>query len=241
MAASNEKQTGANKVMSNRVTKFRLPERTSRPPDDAYFDRVLSAVERKDTPAVKAKPAVNDSEELTSAPSEDLSIVASSTASYTVPLRPAEASNSPIKSVNDPQSNVAVPPAVIEHSSSQRVPLSPKAPAQPTPSRSTTPATSLPHVGSSSFTEFRKRWSLFLTDTHMNLCEEIFRNTVAVGRDNYDTTASTLCQAVNKSRRHTFLLLQQLEKMGFVTRKEIKDKNRLLGIRIWFHLMPLQQ
>lgn len=75
----------------------------------------------------------------------------------------------------------------------------------------------------------------------MNLCEEIFRQTTAVGRDNYDTTASKLCKAVSKSRRHTFLLLQQLEKMGFVTRKEIKDNNRLLGIRIWFHLTPLQQ
>lgn len=90
------------------------------------------------------------------------------------------------------------------------------------------------------FVEFRNKWSLFLTETHLNLCEELFRNTIAMNRESYETTASKLCQAVGRSRRHTFLLLQQLEKMGFVVREEVRDGNRLLGVRIQFHSNPLR-
>ncbi len=235
MAASNDKPTGANKVVSNRVTKFRLPERTSRPSDDAYFDRVLSAVERKETQPTEAETAKNDSPEETSIP-------ASEATSAPIQLHHTEAANSAARRAETPQDNATS--SKLIHTSVPSLPWQVHDlhddTAKRSSSRRDSSSTSLPRSEFPSFAEFKKRWSLFLTDTHMNLCEEIFRNTAAVGRDNYDTTASKLCQAVSKSRRHTFLLLQQLEKMGFVTRKEIKENNRLLGIRIWFHPSPIQ-
>lgn len=240
MAASDDKLMGANKAVSNRVTKFRMPERTSRPPDDAYFDRVLSAVERKEPPPAEVDTVANISPETSSLPSINSPAIASEAASHLVQLRQADAANSTAELVNgsydEPSTAAAIPP-----SSSRQVTALRQDTARGDSSQPSAPVSSLPRAQSLSFADFRRRWSLFLTDTHMNLCEEIFRNTAALGRDNYDTTASKLCQAVSKSRRHTFLLLQQLEKMGFVTRKEIKDNNRLLGIRIWFHLTPLQQ
>jgi len=260
MAASDDKRTGASKTVSNRVSKFRLPERTSRPSDDAYFDRVLSAVERKDVPPAEAEPDVNSALESTSSPAavvvdDPAAVIGAKSSSSSgggssnpVPLRQAEARNSIISSVEARQ-DAAIPaapdttatPTTTTASSRQITALHDDATRRTSPRPAAVSAASLPHDELPSFAEFRRRWSLFLTETHMNLCAEMFRNTAAMGRDHYDTTASILCQAVSKSRRHTFLLLQQLEKMGFVTRKEIRDDNRLLGIRIWFHLIPLQK
>jgi hypothetical protein len=242
MATSDDKRTGASKAVSNRVTKFRLPERASRPSDDAYFDRVLSAVEHKDaSPPAEAESAVSDAPETVSVSANNATTASSKSVPNPVPLRQVEAANSAGTDA-DARQAVAVPaPPTSSAPLSPQVTVLREDTARRDSSRTAASPSSLPHEAAPSFAEFKRRWSLFLTETHMNLCEEIFSHTAAVGRDNYDTTASKLCQAVNKSRRHTFLLLQQLEKRGFVTRKEIRDNNRLLGIRIWFHLIPLQQ
>lgn len=86
--------------------------------------------------------------------------------------------------------------------------------------------------------EFRKRWARFLTETQLKLCEAFFAETVAKGRSSYDTTSSEIREIGGKSKRHTFLVLDQLEEMGFITRKQLKVKNRLIGIRITFRVVP---
>lgn len=241
MAATDDNPNGASKYLSNRVAKFRMPERTRRPSDDAYFDHVLSAVEHDDT---KASPQTADeiTEEIAS---ESLTDNFPSAAVKPISFVQAEGAIAGVQKEQIHQSPSMPPSRIVDKKAvpSHRVAATASDDAERRVP--TTPNESITSLSASTelpvFVEFKRRWNLFLTETHLKLCEVIFTNTVAQGRDNYETTASSLCQAVNKSRRHTFLLLQQLEKMGFVTRKEIKENNRLLGIRIWFHISPAQQ
>lgn len=222
--------------MSNRVTKFRLPERTPRPSDDAYFDHVLGEVEREQSASAE-ETKIDFASDVTAAPGAD-----GAASSETAPMRSAgnlqaEPTSDENTSPNaDPSAEATqpVPPRRINALRAKTIRRSNSKPEMP-------PLSSLPYVEPSNFVEFRKRWSPLLTDTHLNLCGEIFQNTVAAGHDHYETTVNRLGQAVGKSRRHTFLLLQQLEKIGFVTREEIKDNNCPIGIRLWFHITPLQK
>lgn len=220
MAESDGK--GSNKAVAKRATKFRLPDRASRPSDETYFDYVLSAVESDEAKDSLATPGEveNSGNELPDIIPEDSSLVEKRNVQIDPALDMTEAeSAAPIDSGDEV-------PETRRPNTPQRSKSGPSvvSPAQVTP-----------------FDEFKKRWTHFLSDTLVSLCEVIHDNTIAQGRERYDTTARELCQAVGRSKRHTFLLLSQLEKMGFVTRKEVRENNRLIGIRIWFHINPLQR
>lgn len=220
MAESDGK--GSNKAVAKRATKFRLPDRASRPSDETYFDYVLSAVESDEAKDNLAAPGEVESSrnELPDINPEDSSLV--------------ERRDVQI----DPASDGTNAGSAAAIDSGDELPETRRS-GTPQKSKSAPSAISTAQV--TPFDVFKKRWTHFLSDTLVSLCEIIHDNTIAQGRERYDTTARELCQAVGRSKRHTFLLLSQLEKMGFVTRKEIRENNRLIGIRIWFHINPLQR
>lgn len=90
-----------------------------------------------------------------------------------------------------------------------------------------------------SFAEFRKRWARFLTEAQLGVCELIYKNTVAKNENIYETTVSDIGAVIEKSERHTRLILSQLVEMGFISKRENKQSNRTLGIKLSFHVNPL--
>jgi hypothetical protein len=219
---------GSNAVSAKRGSKFKLPERAARPSDDAFFDVVLSKVERD------ADARENDSAEI----SEGTTVEDARDAAYLDESSLVGGAPSNVATLDefrvDESIETADPPAAEAFRASSR---SDAESAGEVREGGTRPEV----VEQVSFKEFEKRWMHFLNATHLKLCKEIHSNTVAKGLLFYDTTARELCETVGRSKRHTFLLLQQLETMGFVRRKEIRENNRLLGIRIWFHVIPLQK
>jgi hypothetical protein len=202
-----------------------LPQRTARPSDDTFFDTVLRSVEaeaEEDTagPKNNMSAATPDGEIQAVSPAADEATIEGSAF---VPAATEPEADEPVQEVVQ-AATVARPPAV-------------ETVTKPSPA----PGKRGGAEESVSFQEFEKRWTHFLSATLLKLCKEIHRNTIEKNQPSYDTTARALCESVGRSKRHTFLLLQQLETMGFVRRKEIKENNRLVGIRIWFHVVPLQK
>lgn len=96
-------------------------------------------------------------------------------------------------------------------------------------------------VGSESesgFREFERRWSPVLRQGQMKVCEALYKNTIALGCAEYDTSLSRLGGEVGLQVRQVRNLLGQLQVMGFVVREEITHNQKTLGTRIRFFLDP---
>jgi hypothetical protein len=90
----------------------------------------------------------------------------------------------------------------------------------------------------SGFREFERRWSPVLRQGQMKVCEALYKNTIALGCAEYDTSLSRLGGEVGLQVRQVRNLLGQLQVMGFVVREEITHNQRTLGTRIRFFLDP---
>lgn len=211
-----------------RSSKLVLPPRTTRPSDDEFFDTVLRSVEQQTEEG--GPGALHDHEP----PGPDSETESAAQASP--PITDEVLIESSTLVAGEPELEKDQPAGAAAGSTISRAPA-----VEITPNLSPASGKRGGAEESVSFQEFEKRWTHFLSNTLMNLCKEIHRNTVEMNQPSYETTARELCEKVGKSKRHTFLLLQQLQTMGFVRRKEIKEKNRLVGIRIWFHVNPLQK
>jgi hypothetical protein len=99
-------------------------------------------------------------------------------------------------------------------------------------------STSPAEGGAAEFEDFRRRWTKFLSETQMRLCEIIFSETEARGRASYETSSPELALALKKTKRYTFEVLSQLEEKGFIEREKIEESKRPLGIRLWFFSTP---
>ena len=220
---------GSDKVTPKRSSKLVLPPRTARPSDEEFFDRVLRSVETQDESGETQKTHHPDSTETEDAATSPFQVPPTISDEPGLKDKTLEAeSHGELNQL--PQATEAG----VSASSSARV--------EELRERAVRTSGKRAGAGESlSFQEFERRWTHFLSNTLLNLCKEIHKNTIEKNQDSYDTTARELCEKVGKSKRHTFLLLYQLETMGFVTRKEIREKNRLVGVRIWFHLIPLQK
>ena len=219
---------GSGRVIPRRSSKLVLPPRTTRPSDDEFFDTVLRSVEQQ---AEEGGPDASH-DHATSEPDSETE----PTAQVSPPITD--------EALMESSTVVAGAPELEKDQQADRSAVSTTSHAPAVEITSKVSPASVNRGGaeeSVSFQEFEKRWTHFLSNTLMNLCKEIHRNTVEMNQPTYDTTARELCEKVGRSKRHTFLLLQQLETMGFVRRKEIREKNRLIGIRIWFHVSPLQK
>ncbi len=90
-----------------------------------------------------------------------------------------------------------------------------------------------------SFDDFNRHWSPFLKSKQITLCKVIFNHTIAIGRSEFVTTTEELSKESGVSFAHIIYLLRQLEKLGFVTRDEVKsEKNQSLGKKISFQPFP---
>lgn len=97
-----------------------------------------------------------------------------------------------------------------------------------------------PSTSDSSFQAFVERWKPGLHRGQLKMCEVLYNKTYAVGRTDCETSFSVLMRESGLSRRQSFQVISELEKMGFVERlttpKHCTRKGT--GSQIRFHLTP---
>jgi hypothetical protein len=97
-----------------------------------------------------------------------------------------------------------------------------------------------PSISDSSFQAFVERWKPGLHRGQLKMCEVLFNKTYAVGRTDCETSFSVLMRESGLSRRQSFQVISELEKMGFVERLTTpKHSTRKgTGSHIRLHLTP---
>jgi len=97
-----------------------------------------------------------------------------------------------------------------------------------------------PSISDSSFQAFVERWKPGLHRGQLKMCGVLFNMTYAVGRTDCETSFSVLMHESGLSRRQSFQVISELEKMGFVERLTTpKHSTRKgTGSNIRFHLEP---
>lgn len=90
------------------------------------------------------------------------------------------------------------------------------------------------------FQSFIDRWKHGLHRGQLKMCEVLYNKTHAVGNTDCETSFSVLMRESGLSRRQAFLVISQLEQMGFVERiPTSKHSTRKgTGSHIRFHLTP---
>jgi hypothetical protein len=99
---------------------------------------------------------------------------------------------------------------------------------------------SQPSMSDPSFQAFVDRWKHGLRRGQLKMCEVLFNKTYAVGLTECETSFSVLMREAGLSRRQSFQIISELEKMGFVERlATLKHSTRKgTGSLIRFHLTP---
>jgi hypothetical protein len=92
----------------------------------------------------------------------------------------------------------------------------------------------------SSFAAFVARWKPGLHRGQLKMCEVLYNKTHAVGCMECETSFSILMRESGLSRRQSFQVISELEKMGFVERLSTPKHStqKGTGSRIRFHLIP---
>lgn len=103
-----------------------------------------------------------------------------------------------------------------------------------------TKKSSLSSTSDSSFQAFVERWKPGLHRGQLKMCEVLFNKTHAVGCTDCETSFSVLMRESGLSRRQSFQVISELEKMGFVERLAISKHStrKGTGSHIRFHLTP---
>jgi hypothetical protein len=99
---------------------------------------------------------------------------------------------------------------------------------------------SQPSTSNPSFQAFVDRWKHGLRRGQLKMCEVLFNKTYAVGLTECETSFSVLMREAGLSRRQSFQIISELEKMGFVERLATpKHSTRKgTGSLIRFHITP---
>lgn len=231
MPSNERKGAGAKKpVETGKFDRFNLDQRPVRPPGhNAYFDDIRSQLALQQSGLAAGQIPGDEKEGATSAnmavasnPSDDSSDEAGAVVEPAELLTTKELNITSLPAEQDPKKGP------------HRLSLATDSPGQGKKSK---PALSpLSQPASVGFAEFKKEWELLLKKNLMKVCEVLHRHTIAVGLTEYSTTTEDLCKEVGVSSRHLLHLLAQLEKLGFVSRRDDKTgNNRTVGKIISFH------
>ncbi|MGA9768580.1 MAG: hypothetical protein WBV94_06045 [Blastocatellia bacterium] len=226
MASSKHKEADgeAPSGVESRFAKFHLDERPQRKAgQNAYFDDIKEQIARSQ------QSDNRDSAEDTNLQSEELEADKINSSS---PVSVDYSTEDGDRDDRTQQTEIRVRPLVLHQQGRKRSTDKDKATVSsltPLPSGVTQP----------SFEDFKRLWGPFLKSKQMELCEVLFKHTIAMGRTEFITKTDELCKEVGVSSRHLLYLLRQLERLGFVTRHDEKtETNKTLGKSITFQPFP---
>lgn len=94
-----------------------------------------------------------------------------------------------------------------------------------------------------SFKGFVERWSFFLKSGNragkMRICEVLYNNTYAVGKETYFTSYDKLAKLAGLEKKQCAINIKQLEDLGFVERLNIYNTATRQGTEFKLHLTQL--
>ena len=108
--------------------------------------------------------------------------------------------------------------------------------SSPTTNRQSPPST----PSDLSFQAFVERWKHGLHRGQLKMCEVLFNKTHAIGQTDCETSFSVLMQESGLSRRQSFQVISELEKMGFVERLTLPKHStkKGTGSHLRFYISP---
>ena|GEM_PF-3938746 len=78
-------------------------------------------------------------------------------------------------------------------------------------------------------------WKPFLREgAKFKLCEFFYRNTAALGLQEFKTSTAQLSRVCGTHRRHIFLVLRQLEDLRFIQKESLETNRKDEGLLIRF-------